>query len=87
VAALCLSHTESLEARRLFLGAPAVAKGGVLKMEGMLARKPQSLEAYLLEEERSPVKREFYRGFAYATAGASALHNRVALTAEEAFRL
>jgi Uma2 family endonuclease len=48
-------------------------------MEGMLARKAQSLEAYLLEEEQSPVKREFYRGFAYAMVGASALHNRVAL--------
>jgi Uma2 family endonuclease len=48
-------------------------------MEGMLARKAQSLEAYLLEEEKSPVKREFYRGFAYAMAGASALRNRVAL--------
>jgi len=48
-------------------------------MEKMLARKPLSLERYLEEEAESPVKREFYRGFPYAMAGASALHNRVAL--------
>lgn len=47
---------------------------------GMLARKlPLSLEAYLEEEARSPVKREYLRGRLYAMAGASALHNRVAL--------
>ncbi len=46
---------------------------------GMLAPKPpKALEAYL-EEAQSPVKREYLRGRLYAMAGASALHNRVAL--------
>lgn len=45
----------------------------------MLARKLLTLERYLEEEVQSPVKREFYRGLPYAMAGASALHNRVAL--------
>ena len=46
----------------------------------MLApRLPVTLEAYLQEEARSPVKREYLRGRVYAMAGASALHNRVAL--------
>ncbi|WP_114313913.1 Uma2 family endonuclease [Thermus caldifontis] len=52
----------------------------------MLAPKlPKSLEAYLEEEAQSPVKREYLRGRLYAMAGASALHNRVALNVAARF--